>query len=75
MQKLAYLLDRKDDYGGRRRQRAPAVHRPARRCRPLIDADDIPLALGAQHCHWEDKGAFTGEVVAGVPRQARRRAT
>ena len=28
----------------------------------LIDADDIPLALGAQHCHWEEKGAFTGEV-------------
>ena len=28
----------------------------------LIDADDLPFALGAQHCHWEDKGAFTGEV-------------
>ena len=28
----------------------------------LIDADDLPFVLGAQHCHWEDKGAFTGEV-------------
>ena len=28
----------------------------------LIDADELPFALGAQHCHWEDKGAFTGEV-------------
>ena len=28
----------------------------------LIEADKIPIALGAQHCHWEDKGAFTGEV-------------
>ncbi len=22
----------------------------------------MPIALGAQHCHWEEKGAFTGEV-------------
>jgi triosephosphate isomerase (TIM) len=28
----------------------------------LIDVDDLPFALGAQHCHWEDIGAFTGEV-------------
>ena len=28
----------------------------------LIDVDDLPFALGAQHCHWEDTGAFTGEV-------------
>jgi triosephosphate isomerase (TIM) len=28
----------------------------------LLDADRIPIALGAQHCHWEEKGAFTGEV-------------
>jgi triosephosphate isomerase (TIM) len=28
----------------------------------LIDVDDLPFALGAQHCHWEDSGAFTGEV-------------
>jgi triosephosphate isomerase (TIM) len=28
----------------------------------LTQADEIPIALGAQNCHWEDKGAFTGEV-------------
>ncbi len=28
----------------------------------LIVADDLPFALGAQHCHSEDTGAFTGEV-------------
>ncbi len=28
----------------------------------LIDADQLRLKLGAQNCHSEDKGAFTGEV-------------
>ena len=28
----------------------------------VIESDDMAFALGAQHCHWEDKGAFTGEV-------------
>jgi triosephosphate isomerase len=28
----------------------------------VIDADKLLFAVGAQHCHWEDKGAFTGEV-------------
>ena len=28
----------------------------------LIEADEIPVALGAQHCHFEESGAFTGEV-------------
>jgi triosephosphate isomerase len=27
-----------------------------------IDADDLPIALGAQDLHWEPSGAFTGEV-------------
>ena len=61
VQKLTYLLDRKDDDGRRR----VSVHPPftdLRSVQTLIDADDIPIALGAQHCHWEEKGAFTGEV-------------
>ena len=29
-----------------------------------IDSDNIPIALGAQNCHWEPQGAFTGEVSA-----------
>jgi triosephosphate isomerase (TIM) len=28
----------------------------------VIESDDIPMALGAQHCQWEEKGAYTGEV-------------
>ena len=28
----------------------------------LIDADRLPIKLGAQNCHWEDSGAYTGEV-------------
>jgi len=28
----------------------------------LIESDKIPIALGAQNCHWKDDGAFTGEV-------------
>lgn len=31
-----------------------------------IIAVGSPLALGAQNCHWEDKGAFTGEISAGM---------
>lgn len=30
----------------------------------LIDGDRLPLGLGAQDCHWEDAGAYTGEVSA-----------
>ena len=28
----------------------------------VLDADEIPIALGAQDVHWEDKGAYTGEI-------------
>jgi triosephosphate isomerase (TIM) len=60
VQKLAYLLD-KDVY----EKVDVSVHPPftdLRSIQTLLDADRIPIALGAQHCHWEDKGAFTGEV-------------
>ena len=42
-----------------------SIHPPftdLRSVQTLLDADKIPMRLGAQHCHWEDKGAFTGEV-------------
>jgi triosephosphate isomerase len=41
------------------------VHPPftdLRTVQTLIDADSLKFGLGAQHCHWEDRGAFTGEV-------------
>jgi len=62
VQKLAYLLD-KDTYD----HVDVSVHPPftdLRSIQTLLDADRIPIALGAQHCHWEDKGAFTGEISA-----------
>jgi triosephosphate isomerase len=42
-----------------------SVHPPftdIRSVQTVIEADDLALLLGAQHCHFEDKGAFTGEV-------------
>ena len=44
-----------------------SVHPPfvgLRSVQTVLDADRIPIALGAQNCHWEEKGAFTGEVSA-----------
>jgi triosephosphate isomerase len=60
VQKLAYLIGAEDI------ERVDvSVHPPftdLRSVQTLLDADRIPIALGAQHCHWEPKGAFTGEV-------------
>jgi triosephosphate isomerase len=60
IQKISYLL-RKDDYD----VVDVSVHPPftdLRSVQTVIEADRIPVSLGAQHCHWEEKGAFTGEV-------------
>lgn len=32
----------------------------------VLEADRLPFHLGAQHCHFEDKGAFTGEVAPSM---------
>ena len=42
-----------------------SIHPPftdLRSVQTLIEADKLPFGLGAQHCHREEKGAFTGEV-------------
>ena len=42
-----------------------SVHPPftdIRSVQTVIEVDDLEILLGAQHCHWEDKGAFTGEI-------------
>ena len=62
LQKLAYLLT-KDDFSAV----DVSVHPPfnyIRSVQTLIDADEMRIHLGAQNCHWEEKGAFTGEVAA-----------
>ena len=60
VQKLSYALT-KEDYDAV----DVTVHPPftdIRSVQTVLDADRIPIVLGAQHCHWEEKGAFTGEV-------------
>ena len=60
IQKLAFRLS-DADYD----KTDVSVHPPFTNLRSLqtvLDADKIPIALGAQNCFWEEKGAFTGEV-------------
>jgi triosephosphate isomerase (TIM) len=42
-----------------------SVHPPftdLRSVQTVVEKEHVPLALGAQNCHFEDSGAFTGEV-------------
>ena len=32
----------------------------------VLESDNIPILLGAQHCHEQEKGAYTGEVSTGM---------
>ena len=60
VQKLSYGLDKEDHS-----RTDVSIHPPftaLRSVQTVLDADDIPIALGAQNCHWESSGAFTGEV-------------
>ena len=60
VQKLAYLVG-KDELA----VVDVSLHPPftdIRSVQTVLDADRLGFALGAQHCHWEDGGAFTGEV-------------
>src|SRR5581483_11123395 len=60
VQKLSWMLT-KDDLA----EVEVSVHPPftdIRSVQTVLEADHIDIALGAQHCHFVDKGAFTGEV-------------
>ena len=60
VQKLSYALT-KDDITAV----DVSIHPPftdLRSVQTVLEADKIPIALGAQNCHWEASGAFTGEV-------------
>lgn len=42
-----------------------SIHPPftdIRSIQTLIESEELDFSLGAQHCHFEDSGAFTGEV-------------
>ena len=60
VQKLSYRLST-EDY-----ERCEVVVCPTftslRSVQTVIEADRLPIGLGAQNVHWEEKGAFTGEV-------------
>ncbi|HEX9313244.1 MAG TPA: triose-phosphate isomerase [Actinomycetota bacterium] len=60
VQRLSYLLDRVDT------DRTEVVVCPPftalRSIQVLIEGDRLAFGLGAQNVHWEEKGAFTGEI-------------
>jgi triosephosphate isomerase (TIM) len=60
VQKLAYHLEEQDYTGQEVVVCPPFVS--LRSIQTLIQSDRLPIALGAQNCHAEDEGAFTGEV-------------
>ena len=60
VQKLSYNLTDADHAAA-----DVTVHPPftdLRTVQTAIDSDKMKLQLGAQHCHWAEKGAYTGEV-------------
>jgi triosephosphate isomerase len=62
VQKLGFRLEGKDF------DRVDVVVCPAfpalRAVQTTIDGDRLAIGLGAQNCHWESQGAFTGEISA-----------
>jgi triosephosphate isomerase len=62
VQKLSYRLERADT------ERVEVVVAPPftslRSVQTVIEADRLPIALGAQNCDWRESGAFTGEISA-----------
>jgi triosephosphate isomerase len=60
VQKLGFRLDSKDF------DNVEVVVCPAftalRSVQTTIDGDKLKIGLGAQNCHWESEGAYTGEV-------------
>jgi triosephosphate isomerase (TIM) len=67
VQKLAYHLET-EDYEDQEVVVCPPFV-SLRSVQTVIQSDDLPIGLGAQTCHPEDEGAFTGEV--SVPMLAR----
>lgn len=64
VQTLSYALS-DDDYEAV----DVSIHPPftdIRSVQTVLDADRLPMLLGAQHCHFEERGAFTGEVAPAM---------
>jgi triosephosphate isomerase len=64
LDKLRYLLT-KDDY----EVVDVSVHPPftdIRTVQTFIESEKVKIGIGAQNCHWEENGAYTGEVAPGM---------
>jgi len=64
LDKLRYLLT-KDDYEAV----DVSVHAPftdIRTVQTFLESEKVSISIGAQNCHWEPNGAFTGEVSPGM---------
>jgi len=64
VQKLHYNL-RQQDYDAVEVVVCPPFT-SLRSVQTLIDGDRIPMGLGAQNCHWEATGAYTGEIAPSM---------
>jgi triosephosphate isomerase (TIM) len=62
VQKLAYHLE-EADYQGQEIVLCPPFV-ALRSVQTLLQSDKLEMAIGAQNCHHEDEGAFTGEISA-----------
>jgi len=64
LQKMNYLIDNVDY------ENVEVVIHPSftniRSIQTVLDADRISINLGAQNCHWDDSGGWTGEVSAAM---------
>ena len=64
LDKLRYLLT-KEDY----EVVDVSVHAPftdIRTVQTFLESEKVSIAIGAQNCHWETNGAFTGEIAPGM---------
>ena len=64
LDKLRYLLT-KEDYEAV----DVSVHAPftdIRTVQTFLESEKVSIAIGAQNCHWEPNGAYTGEIAPGM---------
>ncbi|MBU6330081.1 MAG: triose-phosphate isomerase [Acidobacteria bacterium] len=64
LDKLRYLLTKEDHEAV-----DVSVHAPftdIRTVQTFLESEKVNIAIGAQNCHWETNGAFTGEIAPGM---------
>jgi triosephosphate isomerase len=64
VQQLAYRLESADFQAVEVVVVPPAT--ALRSVQTLVEGDRLPIGLGGQTCHWEDAGAYTGEISPGM---------